>query len=99
MFIYVVNLPPHASPPTLSDDLRTLFSAYGLVSEVGVKKETAHGHAVAYAFVEMPDLRQAQQAIRSLNAFELDGHQLVVVEALPASAGGHRPKWTPLSLV
>ncbi|XP_051553969.1 RNA-binding protein 4.1 isoform X2 [Myxocyprinus asiaticus] len=59
--IFVGNL----SPDTTADDIRSLFSQYGKISECDVVKN--------FGFVHMDDKAEADEAIRNLHHYMLNG--------------------------
>ncbi|NLG98260.1 MAG: RNA-binding protein [Chloroflexi bacterium] len=90
MNIYVGNLPFQAS----EDDVRQAFAAYGTVSSVSIIKDHETGQSRGFAFVEMPDNAEGQNAISNLNGAPLKGRNLKVNEARPresSGGGGRRP--------
>ncbi|XP_066574838.1 RNA-binding protein 4.1 isoform X1 [Amia ocellicauda] len=64
--IFVGNL----SPDTTADELRSLFSQYGRISECDIVKN--------YGFVHMDDKAEADEAIRNLHHYELNGQAMNV---------------------
>jgi RNA recognition motif-containing protein len=78
MLIYVWNLPPNVS----EDSFRQTFEAFGEVSFTAISstilRETHNGHLRGFAFVEMPNLMEAQAAIKNLNRKALYGRQMIV---------------------
>ena len=84
MKIFVGNL----SYQTTQSDLQAAFSAYGTVESVNVITDRDTGQPRGFAFVEMPETRDAQNAIQQLNGAELNGRALNVNEARPKPAGG-----------
>jgi cold-inducible RNA-binding protein len=68
--------------------IRTLFERYGTVDRVNVVTDRDTGRSRGFAFVEMSDSSQADQAIAALNGAELDGRALNVNEARPKPQGG-----------
>ena len=84
MKIFVGNL----SYQTTQDDLNAAFSAYGAVESVNIITDRDTGRPRGFAFVEMPETRDAQNAIQQLNGAELNGRALNVNEARPKPAGG-----------
>jgi len=84
MKIFVGNL----SYQTTQDDLNAAFSAYGAVESVNIITDRDTGQPRGFAFVEMPETRDAQNAIQQLNGAELNGRALNVNEARPKPAGG-----------
>lgn len=81
MNIYVGNLPFSAS----EDELRKMFEAYGQVDTVSIIMDKFSGRSKGFAFVEMADSAQAQEAIKNLNEKDMGGRPLRVNEALPKS--------------
>ncbi len=91
MNIYVGNLPFGAS----EDDVRQAFAAYGTVSSVAIIKDRETGQSRGFAFVEMPNNEEGNNAITNLNGKPLKGRALKVNEARPreesfGGGGGHR---------
>lgn len=64
--IFIGNL----SPDTTSDELRSLFSQYGKIAECSILKN--------FGFVHMDDKAEAEEAIRNLNQYELNGQPMNV---------------------
>ena len=63
MNIYVGNL----SPQTTDDDLRKAFESFGEVSSVAIITDKFSGQPRGFAFVEMPKIKEASAAIKTLN--------------------------------
>jgi len=84
--LYVGNLPYD----TGEQDLQSLFSGAGTVESVNVIRDQATGRARGFAFVEMSTDADAQNAISTLNNYQLGGRNLTVNEARPKtqSSGG-----------
>ena len=70
MNMYIGNL----SYNVRETDLRDVMEEFGTVDSVRSK---------GFAFVEMPEDSEAQNAIRDLNGATYEGRQMVVKEALP----------------
>ncbi|XP_071782168.1 RNA-binding protein 4.1-like isoform X1 [Centroberyx gerrardi] len=64
--IFIGNL----SPDTTTDDLRSLFSQYGKIAECDIVKN--------FGFVHMDDKAEAEEAIRNLHHYELNGQPMNV---------------------
>jgi RNA recognition motif-containing protein len=79
MNIYIGNL----NYRVREEDLRRALEEYGKVDSVRVIKDRDSGRSKGYAFAEMPEDDEAQNAIRGLNEADLMGRQLVLKEALP----------------
>jgi RNA recognition motif-containing protein len=92
--IYVGNLSYDAS----EDDLRQAFSQHGAVSTVNIVTDRETGRPRGFAFVEMPDGREADTAIKELNLSRIGGRSITVNQARPKAdrprrGGGHRRRW------
>lgn len=78
MLIYVWNLSPHVS----EDSFRQTFEAFGRVSSAIISstilRDRDKGQLRRFAFVEMPDLAEAQTAIENLNRRAFLGRQMIV---------------------
>ena len=95
MNLYVSNL-----PYTMTDEeLQSEFAAFGNVSSARVVKDRETGRSRGFGFVEMPVESEALTAINALNAKEVGGRPLRVIEARPkeerpprhfGGGGGHR---------
>lgn len=88
--IFVGNL----SYQTRQDELEAAFSAYGAVERVSVVTDRDTGQPRGFAFVEMTNRNEANDAIAGLNGAELNGRALNVNEARPreerGGGGGNR---------
>jgi cold-inducible RNA-binding protein len=82
--IFVGNLDFAAT----ESSIRSLFERYGAVDRVNVVTDRDTGRSRGFAFVEMSDSAQADQAINALNGYDLDGRSLNVNEARPKPQGG-----------
>ena len=82
--IFVGNLDFGAT----ESSIRSLFEPYGAVDRVNVVTDRDTGRSRGFAFVEMNDSAQADQAIAALNGVQLDGRALNVNEARPKTGGG-----------
>lgn len=77
--IYVGNL----SYQTTESELRSLFEQYGAVNQVSIIMDRETGRSKGFAFVEMPNDREAEEAINATNGAELGERALAVNEARP----------------
>ena len=87
--IFVGNL----SYQTRQDELEAAFAAYGTVERVSVVTDRDSGQPRGFAFVEMTNKNEANDAIAGLNGAELNGRALNVNEARPREergGGGNR---------
>ena len=79
MKIYVGNLSWNAD----ESDLRDAFSAHGEVTSVQIITDRESGRSRGFAFVEMANDAEAQDAISAVNNKEIDGRPVKVNEAKP----------------
>jgi RNA recognition motif-containing protein len=83
--LYVGNLPFSVDESAV----RSLFEQNNrTVEEVKLITDRETGRPRGFGFVEMGNSEHADQAIRELNGYELDGRQLNVNEARERSGGG-----------
>jgi cold-inducible RNA-binding protein len=81
--IFVGNLDFGASESSIC----ALFEAHGQVDRVSLATDRDTGRSRGFAFVEMNDSAQADQAIAALNGFEVGGRAINVNEARPKPSG------------
>ncbi|MEO4006898.1 MULTISPECIES: RNA-binding protein [unclassified Flavobacterium] len=79
MNIFVGNL----NFKTSEEQLLNAFATFGKVTSVKIITDKFSGHSRGFAFVEMTELAEAENAITNLNNSELDSRMMVVKEALP----------------
>lgn len=84
MNIYVGNL----DFKTTEDELRTLFQGYGQVERVNIVRDGDTGQPRGFAFVEMNNDGEAEQAIAGVNGSNLGGRTLNVNQARPKTERG-----------
>ncbi|MCA9190951.1 MAG: RNA-binding protein [Planctomycetales bacterium] len=77
--IYVGNLSFRAT----EDDVRSAFSEHGQVSSVNIIMDRETGRSRGFAFVEMPNADEANNAIEAINGREIAGRGVTVNEARP----------------
>ncbi len=85
--LFVGNLPFD----TTESDLETLFAEAGTVESVTVMRDRDTGRARGFAFVQMSNATDAQNAIGRFNEQPFGGRRLTVNEARPQqprSGGG-----------
>lgn len=82
--IFVGNL----SYQTSQDDLQAAFAQFGAVERVHIVTDRDTGQSRGFAFVEMTERKDAENAIAQLNGTELNGRAINVNEARPKPAGG-----------
>jgi len=79
MNIFVGNL----SFETTDDELRAEFAQYGELSSVNILRDRMTNRSRGFAFVEMPNNEEAQNAITALNGKTINGRQINAAEARP----------------
>lgn len=77
--IFVGNLDFHST----EEGLRSLFERYGTVNSARIMTDRDTGRSRGFAFVEMANEGEADQAITALNGYTMDGRALNVNEARP----------------
>ena len=88
MDIYVGNLPYQLT----EGELNALFAEFGSVSSARVITDQYSGRAKGFAFVEMPNQEEAEEAIKQLEGKEIDGRNIKVNQAKPRE---DRPRGGP----
>ena len=73
---------------TTSEDLQSLFEQFGTVDTAKVVFDKETGRSRGFAFVEMPNDDEANEAINNLNDTTVDGRTIVVKKAEPREGGG-----------
>lgn len=86
--IYVGNL----AFSTAESDIESLFGRYGQVDRVHLVRNRDTGESRGFAFVEMANAQEADNAINGLNGQDLHGRTLSVNEARPRPEGGGAPR-------
>lgn len=81
MNIYVGNL----SYEVKESELKQIMEEFGAVSSVKLITDRDSGRSKGFAFVEMGDNNEANNAINSLNGKMLKGRPMAVKEATPRS--------------
>jgi RNA recognition motif-containing protein len=74
------------------EELEKMFAEKGKVTSAVVIKDKFNGQSKGFGFVEMEDLKEAQNAVKELNGQEIGGRTIVVNPARPPeerrSSGG-----------
>ncbi|MEK7406740.1 MAG: RNA-binding protein [Acidobacteriota bacterium] len=86
--IFVGNLDFGAS----EESLRSLFEAHGTVERVNLVTDRDTGRSRGFAFVEMTNSAEADQAIAALNGVEMGGRALNINEARPKTDRSSGPR-------
>jgi len=79
MNIYVGNLAYNVT----EEDLMSLFSGFGEVSEVKVIKDRPSGQSKGFGFVEMLNNSEADKAMKALNGARLKEQIIKLSQAKP----------------
>lgn len=77
--IFVGNLNYDSTEETV----RGLFEQYGVVNSARIMTDRETGRSRGFAFVEMENEAEADQAIQALNGYKMEGRALNVNEARP----------------
>ena len=75
--IFVGNLSYTATEP----QLRSLFAPFGRIASVSIKTDQATGRPRGFAFITMPSMEDAEEAIARLAGALMNGRALTVTEA------------------
>jgi RNA recognition motif-containing protein len=73
---------------TTQEELEAAFAAYGAVERVSIVRDRDTGQPRGFAFVEMTERNEANNAIAALNGSELNGRAMNVNEARPREERG-----------
>lgn len=79
--LFVGSLPWSINDQTLQET----FEKYGTVVSAKVIMDRATGRSKGFGFVEMENVNEAKDAMKSLNNSQLSGRNIVVNEANPRS--------------
>ena len=69
------------SRKTTEEELRVLFESYGEVTSLTLVYDAETGKSKGFGFVEMPDSRDAMEAIKKINGQNIGGNRIRVKEA------------------
>ena len=75
---------------TGSKRLEELFGQFGKVKFAKVIKDRETGQSKRFAFIEMPNDREAEDAIWHLNGVEFEGRKLIVNKAKSQQTGSFK---------
>jgi RNA recognition motif-containing protein len=73
-----------------NDYLKEIFSEYGEVTSAKVITDKSTGRSKGYGFVDMPDEKEALNAIEELNGAEVEGKTIVVKRSNPKTESTNR---------
>ncbi len=79
MNIYVGQLPYNVN----ETELRELFVEFGEIASVNLVMDRFSGRAKGFAFVDMPNNSEADQAIKALNRSMFKGREIKVNQVQP----------------
>ena len=82
--IFVAKLDFNAT----EDQLKSLFEEYGRVNRITIAKDRETGKPRGFAFVEMADESEADQAIQALENYVINGRNIAVKKADDRASGG-----------
>lgn len=82
--IFVAKLDFNAT----EDQLKSLFEEYGRVNRITIAKDRETGKPRGFAFVEMADESEADQAIQALDNYAINGRNIAVKKADDRASGG-----------
>ncbi|XP_050983386.1 poly(U)-binding-splicing factor PUF60a isoform X5 [Labeo rohita] len=93
--IYVASVHPDLS----DDDIKSVFEAFGRIKSCTLARDPTTGKHKGYGFIEYDKAQSAQDAVSSMNLFDLGGQYLRVGKAVtppmplltPATPGGLPP--------
>jgi RNA recognition motif-containing protein len=91
--LYIGNLPHLAS----EHELQTWIESHGFkVDAVQVIKDLDTGASRGFAFVELPEVLDPQEAVNALNGQKMEGHNLRISAArpVPLKTEGRQPSGT-----
>jgi RNA recognition motif-containing protein len=77
MTIYVGNI----SYTLSEDELRRIFEVMGSVETIKLIRDKRTGKSKGYCFIEMPDKKEAMEAINALDGKDVSGRNLRVIKA------------------
>ncbi len=69
------------SRSTTEHEIRVLFSAHGSVTECTLVLDQTTGKSKGFAFVEMPEVKEAKSALTALNYATVDQNKIRVKKA------------------
>ncbi|CAM4748166.1 unnamed protein product [Rotaria magnacalcarata] len=81
--IYIASIHPDLT----EKDIQSVFEAFGKIRSSSLSKDTATGKHKGYGFIEYETVQAAQDAINSMNLFDLGGQFLRVGKAITPPEG------------
>ncbi len=77
MTIYVGNISYNLG----EDEIRRIFEVMGSVETIKLIRDKRTGKSKGYCFIEMPDKKEAMEAINALDGKDASGRNLRVIKA------------------
>ena len=87
--LYVGNL----DYKTTEEELHDLFAQAGTVLSVNLIKDRDSGRSKGFAFIEMHNQVEMENALKMFNSYYLDQRKLKVNIARPQEKRGQRRRW------
>lgn len=84
MKIYAGRLPVELT----ESELEEMFKKFGTVNSVKLDKDKYTKKSLGYGHIEIPDDKQANKAIKSLNGKSVKGSKIVVAQAITPEEDG-----------
>ncbi|MGZ3880586.1 MAG: RNA recognition motif domain-containing protein [Flavisolibacter sp.] len=81
MNLYVSNLGDQIT----EESLRAIFATHGAVSSSTLIKNDIPGQSRAFAYIDMPNEKEAHKAMEKLNGMVVNGRNVSVIEARTGS--------------
>lgn len=77
MTIYVGNISYNLG----EDEIRRIFEVMGSVETIKLIRDKRTGKSKGYCFIEMPDKKEAMEAVNALDGKDVSGRNLRVIKA------------------
>lgn len=77
MNLYVSNLGDQIT----EESLRAIFATHGAVTSYTIVKPKGTGESIGFAFIQMPNEKEAHTAMTKLNGMVVNGRNVSVTEA------------------
>jgi RNA recognition motif-containing protein len=85
----------HLNFNSTKETLEKLFGQYGAVKSVDIVEDRGKGRSRGFGFIDMPNDKEAEEAIKNLNGADVDGWSIKVNKADDKRPGaddsGRRP--------
>jgi cold-inducible RNA-binding protein len=73
---------------TTQEQLQAAFESFGTIERINIVTNPASGQPRGFAYIEMTDREEAENAIANMNGSELNGRSMNVNEAKPKTRHG-----------